>query len=132
MKAQQLTSWIGSVGVAALFGFTGIFKLTGNPDAQATFEQIGGPAMMVFTGVVELVIAVLILLPKTRAIGSISAMGVMAGAIASHLTGMVPNDDMLPLAVILFAASAVVAFLHRAELPMVGKLACCSMKHAEI
>lgn len=120
MKPAILTSWIARIGVACLFLFTGIFKLTGNPDAQATFAQIGGDPMMYFTGLAEIVGAVLILLPKTKAVGGVFAMGVMGGAIVSHLTGMVPNDDMLPLAIVLFVAAGVVAWLHRRELPVIG------------
>ena len=115
-----LASWIARVGVAGLFLFTGIFKLTGNPDAQATFAQIGGDPVMYFTGLAEVVGAVLILLPKTRAIGGVFAMGVMGGALVSHAANLVPNHDMLPLAVLLFMAGAVVAWLHRRELPVIG------------
>lgn len=121
MQPTTLISWIARLGVAALFLFTGIFKLTGNPDAQATFAQIGGDPVMIATGLAEIVGAVLILLPATRALGGVFAMGVMAGAIVTHLASLVPNDDMLPLAIVLFAAGAVVAYLHRQELPVIGQ-----------
>ena len=116
-----LASWIARVGVGGLFLFTGIFKLSGNPEAQATFAQIGGDPVMYFTGIAEVIGAVLILLPKTRAIGGVFAMGVMGGAVVSHAANLVPNHDMLPLAVLLFAAGAVVAWLHRRELPIIGE-----------
>ena len=69
MKPSQVISWTASLGVAGLLGFTGVFKLAGNADAQAMFKQIGGSAAMYFTGAIELIAAVLILLPKTRALG---------------------------------------------------------------
>lgn len=131
MKPRTITSWIARLGVASLFLFTGIYKLTGNPDAQATFAQIGGDPVMYLTGIAELLGAVLILVPKTRAFGGVFAMGVMGGAIVSHLAKLVPNDDMLPLAIVLLVAGATVAWLHRTELPMVGKIAYCPVKHAE-
>lgn len=115
-----IASWIARVGVAGLFLFTGVFKLSGNPDAQATFAQIGGDPVMYFTGLAEVIGAVLILLPRTKAVGGVFAMGVMGGAIVSHAANLVPNHDMLPLAVLLFVAGAVVAWLHRRELPVVG------------
>jgi uncharacterized membrane protein YphA (DoxX/SURF4 family) len=121
MTPARLISWIASLGVAGLFAFTGLYKLTGSPDAQATFAKIGGDPDMYFTGLVEIVGAVLILLPKTRAVGGVFAMGVMGGAIASHLANLVPNHDMLPLAVVLFTAAGVVAYLHRRELPILGR-----------
>ena len=120
-KAATLASWIARVGVAAMFLFTGIFKLSGNPDAQATFAQIGGDPVMYFTGLAEVIGAVLILLPKTKAVGGVFAMGVMGGAIVSHAANLVPNHDMLPLALLLFTASAAVVWLHRRELPVIGE-----------
>lgn len=120
MKPTTLTALIARLGVAGLFLFTGVFKLTGNPDAQATFAQIGGSAAMYLTGVIEVVVAAMVLWPRRRAIGSVLAMGVMAGAIVSHVAHLVPNDDMLPLAVVLFAASGWSAFVYRGELPGIG------------
>ena len=131
MKPTTVISWIARLGIAALFLFTGIYKLTGNPDAQATFAQIGGDPAMYFTGLAEVIGAILIMLPKTKAVGGVFAMGVMGGAIASHLANLVPNHDMLPLAVVLFTAAGVVAWLHRDELPIIGHCGCCSMTRAK-
>lgn len=120
MKPTALISWIASIGVAVMFLFTGVYKLTGNPDAQATFAQIGGDPVMYFTGLAEVIGALLILLPKTRAVGGVFAMGVMGGALLSHAANLVPNHDMLPLAIMLFSAAGVVAWLRRRELPLLG------------
>ena len=120
MAPKSIASWIARLPVAGLFLFTGVFKLTGNPDAQATFAQIGGDPVMYFTGLAEVLGAVLILLPKTRAVGAVWAMAIMAGAVVSHLANLVPNHDMLPLAVGLFVAAAVAAVIHRDELPVLG------------
>ena len=48
------------------------------------------------SGIVELIAVVLLIIPATRAIGGAMAVGVMAGAILSHLTFLgvaVPNSD---------------------------------------
>lgn len=118
--AGTVASWIARLAVAGMFAFTGVFKLSGNPDAQATFAMMGGDLVMYLTGATEVVGAVLILMPWTRALGGVLAMGVMAGAVASHLADLVPSDEMLPLAVVLFVLGGVVAWLHRAELPIIG------------
>lgn len=115
-----IASWAARIIIGGLFIFTGIFKLTGNPEAQETFAQIGGAPMMYLTGVIELIGAALLLIPRTRVYGGLLAMGTMGGAIVSHLTGMVPNDEMFPLAIVLFLLSGLVLYLHRAELPIIG------------
>jgi len=54
------------------------------------------------------------------------AMGVMAGAIVSHLTVLgieVMNDKglLFGLALTVFLASAINLFLHRRDIPLLGK-----------
>ena len=101
MKPRILISWIARLGVAGVFVMAAVPKLTAQAEPVALFEQLGGSPMMFLTGVLELVAAVLGL------------------------------GGMFPLAVVLFIVAGVVVWLHRAELPMVGKLACCSVKHAD-
>ena len=74
----------------------------------------------------ELVAAVLLLVPSTAALGALLAMGLMAGAIVSHLTvlGIEVKGDgglLFALALIVFASASVVLFLRRADLPYVGR-----------
>lgn len=120
MKPSTLISWIARLAVAGMFLFTGIYKLTGNADAQATFAELGGTPMMYLTGLIEITGAALVLIPKTRALGGVLALGVMGGAIVSHLANLVPDDEMLPMAIALFLAAGIITFLHRAELPLLG------------
>jgi putative oxidoreductase len=75
--------------------------------------------------VAELFAAVLLLFPRTTWFGALVAAGVMAGAIGSHLTklGIVVKDDgglLFALAVIVFVAALVTAFIHRRQIPFVG------------
>jgi hypothetical protein len=75
----------------------------------------------------ELIAAILLLYPKTAAIGAVLGMGLMFGAIGSHLTklGIVVKDDgglLFALGIITFVASAVVLWIRRAELPIVGSM----------
>jgi len=78
------------------------------------------------SGVVELIAAVLILTPRFKWLGSILALGVMAGAILSHLTILgieVQNDKglLFALAVIVFVSSAINLVLHRNAIPLIGR-----------
>jgi hypothetical protein len=75
--------------------------------------------------VAELVAAILILIPRTTWLGAGLALGVMAGAIVSHLTilGLVVMDDgglLFGLALTVAFCSVVLLFLQRRQLPLIG------------
>jgi hypothetical protein len=79
------------------------------------------------SGVAELIASVLLLIPATAAFGAILAMGVMAGAIVSHLTilGIEVKGDgglLFGLAIVVFICSAIVLFIRRADLPIMNRL----------
>jgi hypothetical protein len=76
---------------------------------------------------VELIAALLLLVPATASVGAILAIGVMAGAIVSHLTvlGIVVKGDgglLFALALLVFVASAIVVVIRRFQIPVVGRL----------
>lgn len=118
--ALTIVSWVCRIAVAGMFIMASIPKLTAQADPKAMFDALGGTPMMYLTGVMELAAAVLILIPKTKVYGAVLAMGVMGGAIVSHLA-VLEDDTMLPMAIVLFIAAGIVVFLHRAELPLLGK-----------
>jgi hypothetical protein len=75
--------------------------------------------------VVELVAVALLLYPKTPALGAVLAIGLMGGAITSHLTRLgieVQGDHglLFKLAVIVLITSVMVVLIRRRELPIVG------------
>ena len=61
------------------------FKFTGAPESVYIFTKVGAePWGRIGSGVVELIAAILILTPRFTWLGSLLAIGVMAGAILSH------------------------------------------------
>ncbi len=87
----------------------------------AEYEAFG----RIGSGIFELIAAILILIPRTVAIGAIVSLGVISGAIISHLTqlGIVVQDDgglLFILALAIFALSSILLIIHRKELPIVG------------
>lgn len=130
MAAKTVVSWIARLGIAGIFVMAAIPKLTGQAEPVELFEQLGGAPMMYLTGVLEAIAAVLLLIPTTKTYGAVLALGVMGGAILSHLT-VLGLGGMFPLAVVLFLLAAVLIVLHRAELPVIGKCGCCATKQAE-
>jgi hypothetical protein len=77
------------------------------------------------SGVVELIAAILLLLPRLTWLGAMVAIGVIGGAIMSHLTvlGIVVMDDgglLFILALATAICSAVVLFINRRMIPVIG------------
>ena len=93
---------------------------------RALFETLGvEPWGRLASGSLELVAIVLILVPRSAAIGAVLAMGLMAGAIVSHfaLLGIEFQGDggsLFAMAVAAFFAAVLVAWVRRASLPIVG------------
>ena len=129
--AQKIISWICRIVVAVIFLQTlFLFKFPGAEESKYIFTQLMGAEYEAFgrigSGIAELIASILILLPRTVPYGAILSIGVIAGAIFSHLTklGIVVMDDggtLFGLAVLVLVLSAVVLFLHRRELPIIGE-----------
>lgn len=122
-KALLITSWILRGVVAAILLQTLFFKFSGARESVYIFSTLGlEPWGRIGTGVVELIAAVLLLVPSTAAFGAILSLGVISGAIASHLTRLgiaLPavddHGELFALALVVFLCSATVLFLHRQD-----------------
>src|SRR3974377_1040661 len=80
-------SWILRLAAAGILLQTLFFKFTAAPESVYIFTKVGlEPWGRIGSGVVELIAALLILSPRLTWLGSTIAVGVMAGAILSHLT----------------------------------------------
>ena len=126
-KPLAVLSIILQLVAAGILLQTLFFKFTGAEESVYIFSTLGAePWGRIGSGVVELVAAVLLVYPATAAIGAVVAMGVMSGALVSHLTvlGVEVKGDgglLFGLAIVVFVASAVVLLLRRSELPVVGR-----------
>ena len=123
----QVLSWILRLVAAVILLQTLFFKFTAAPESVYIFTKVGAePWGRIGSGVIELVAAVLLLWPRLTWLGSVLALGMMTGAIATHLTvlGIEVQGDkglLFGLAVTVFIAAAINLFLHRAEIPFVGR-----------
>jgi hypothetical protein len=125
-KTQLGLSWILQLAAAGILLQTLFFKFTGAEESVYIFSALGvEPWGRIGSGIVELIAAVLLLVPATASLGAVIALGVMAGAILSHLMvlGIAIKGDgglLFGLALIVFASSAIVLTIRRAQLPVVG------------
>jgi hypothetical protein len=133
-KAETAASWLLQLLVAGILLQTLFFKFTAAEESVYIFSTVGQflgvggvePWGRIGSGVVELVAAILLLVPATASLGAILTMGVMAGAIVSHLfiLGIEVKGDgglLFGLALAAFAGSLIVLVLRRAQIPVVGR-----------
>lgn len=125
-KTTNRIAWIAQIIAAVILGQSLFFKFIGAPEAVQLFTALGvEPWGRLTVGTVELVTVVLLLVPRTAALGAIVALGLMVGAIGSHLTVLGVNlqgdgGALFAMALMVLAASVTVGFLRRRELPVVG------------
>lgn len=125
-KHHSIVSWILQLIAAGILAQTLFFKFSGAPESKFIFTTLGvEPWGRVATGLAELVAVLLLLTPRFAVLGAGLAVALMFGAIGSHLTklGIVVQNDgglLFALAVTVLAASAVVLFLRRQQLPYLG------------
>lgn len=95
------------------------FKFSGAPESVYIFSTLGiEPYGRIGSGIAELIAAVLILIPKTTWMGALLSLGVISGAIISHLTilGIELQGDggyLFALALVVFVCSAAVLFQEK-------------------
>ena len=119
-----ITEWIARLAAAGILLQTLFFKFTAAPESVYIFETIGlEPLGRIGSGIVELVAALLLLMPRKQlaALGGLIGAGTMAGAIFFHLTKLgieVQNDGgtLFAMALIVLASSAFVAFRNARSL----------------
>ena len=125
-RTQNLLSWALQIVVALILFQTLFFKFTAAEESVYIFRTLGmEPWGRIGSGVAELIAMVLLLHPRTAAIGAVLSLCVISGAIFSHLTklGIVVKDDrglLFGLAIAVFVGSTAVLFIRRAQVPVVG------------
>lgn len=123
-KTAKRLSWTAQIVAAAILGQTLFFKLAGAPESIYIFERMGiEPWGRYATGIFELGIIVLLLTPRRAALGALMAIGLMLGALGSHVTTLgieVQGDGglLFGLAVTTLAAASTVVYLRRRQIPV--------------
>ncbi|MEP3889721.1 MAG: MauE/DoxX family redox-associated membrane protein [Hellea sp.] len=89
--AQSKITLALSLALAAGFIFFGVQKFGGENIVFETIAQRSGfsffdPFVRMFTGVTELAVALLLLIPRTRLLGALGGAGLLVGAIGFHLS----------------------------------------------
>ena len=125
---MRILSWLLRLTAAFILLQTLFFKFTGAEESVYIFSTLGAePWGRYASGVVELVTAILLLVPMTAALGGVLAIGVAAGALMSHLTvlGIEVKGDgglLFGLALTVLVCGLAVTAIERRNIPVIGAL----------
>ena len=109
-RAFVVVLWTLQIVSAALFLLSGALKLTGAPMMVQMFGTIGlGQWFRYVTGGLEVISAVLLLVPSLARFGALALAVTMVGAILTHLF-IIGGNPAVPIA--LLAATATIAWVR--------------------
>jgi len=110
------------IAIAIILLQTLYFKFSAHPDSVHIFTEVGlEPYGRIGIGVLELIAAILLLIPRTSWIGAGLSFGVIAGAVFLHLTRLgieVKGDGglLFYMALFVFIGSAILLWIEREKI----------------
>jgi len=112
-KFVNVGLWFLQIAAAGMFLMVGFLKLSGNPQLVGLFEAIGlGQWFRYLTGTLEVTGAILLLVPRTSGLAALMLVGVMVGAVITHLF-IVGGSPLM--AIILLIVTGIVAWGRRRQ-----------------
>jgi hypothetical protein len=127
-KTEGAVAWVCRIVAAVILLQTLFFKFSAAPESVYIFTKLGlEPWGRIGSGVVELIAAILLFVPGLTWLGAGLALGVIGGALMSHLTllGIEVQGDhglLFGLAVVVAACSLVLLVIYRQAIPVLGSL----------
>src|SRR5882762_7068216 len=110
-KIINVGLWVLQIAAAGMFLMVGFLKLSGNAQLVGLFQAIGlGQWFRYLTGTLEVAGAILLLIPRTSGLGALILVGVMLGAVMTHLF-IIGGSPLM--AIILLGVTALVAWGRR-------------------
>ena len=86
MKFKRIITIVVTVLAVGMVAFSGIMKLSGNPEGAKMLEAFGVGQFRIFLGLAEIAFAALFAFPKTMRVGFILLSCYFAGALATELS----------------------------------------------
>ena len=104
--------WFPTVMLISAFGTQGVAKFSATSGWARAFEHWGYPVWFRYSiGGLEVLAALLLILPLTASLGALLVIGIMLGAYATHIIGdhsWDPRHEMVP-----FVFACLVFYLRR-------------------
>jgi len=133
MRKETIFIWLFRIALAVLYLMMSLPKFSGQDITIHIFSTLGvEPWGRILTGVIEFIIFLLVLLPKTTVYGAILSLGTIVVAILLHFTvlGLVVKNasgsitdggQIFITALIILALTLINLFIHRESIPFIGK-----------
>jgi uncharacterized membrane protein YphA (DoxX/SURF4 family) len=113
-KARKIITWILTGIVGFIFIGSGMVKLSGSEDAIQMADGMGINLSTLFSlGIIEIIGAVLFIIPRTGMLGTLLLIAYMGGAMATHI--VLGESFLFPALVQVFVW--IVACIRFPELP---------------
>ncbi len=125
-KPTLYFTWALQALAALIMAQSLFFKFSAAPESLYIFEKVGlGDAGRIGTGVAELIASALLLIPATAWLGAVLGVGLMGGALMSHLTllGIEVQGDggyLFFLALVVLLSCLGVLWFRRSQIPFLG------------
>ncbi|MBC7845093.1 MAG: DoxX family protein [Flavobacterium sp.] len=125
---MKTLTWIIRIVAATILFQTLFFKFTAAEESVYIFSTLGiEPYGRIGSGIAELIASILILIPRTTFLGALMGMGVIIGALLSHIFILgieVQNDGgtLFILAVITFLCCTFLIFQNKNKISNLLKL----------
>ena len=127
LNIATIGTWVLRLLAAVIMIQTLYFKFSASEESVYIFSTVGmEPWGRIGSGVFELIASILILIPRTTAIGALLGIGLMSGALFFHLTklGLVVKDDggqLFIYALLVFLSCIALCIIYRNDLLMLLK-----------
>nr|WP_294907444.1 DoxX family protein [uncultured Lacibacter sp.] len=127
MKPFTIILWVVRLLAAAIMLQTLFFKFSASEESVYIFSTIGmEPWGRIGTGVMEVIASILILIPRTTAVGALLAIGLMSGALFFHVTTlgievMGDGGQLFIYALLVLFSSLVLLFVYQSQIRQLVK-----------
>ena len=118
---KNIILWLLRISAAIILLQTLFFKFSGHPESVEIFTKLGvEPWGRIGTGIIELLTGILLLIPSTVFIGALLGIGLMSGAILSHIMvlGIESKGDggqLFMLAIVVLVFCSVLSFVYKQQ-----------------
>ena len=125
--SAAIISWLLQIIAAVIFLQTLFFKFSAAPESVYIFSKLGvEPYGRILAGIMELISAICLLVPRTVWFGALLGLITILGAMIAHLTvlglvivvnGQSDHGELFMLAVIAFVCCIVILLLRYRDIP---------------
>lgn len=84
-KGKNIAAWIVQIAVAGLFLMMSFAKLSSDPETVANFKHWEMSDFMMYIGILELLGAIGLLIPRLAGLAAIGLIMLMIGALITHI-----------------------------------------------